>query len=726
MLNIEERDLSELKICRKEEISISALFDFFGYHPSEYVYVLDEANLLVDIITKNDIEMVAQGKFPENYPSELAVEEGEIKNNFDVYRLFSTAVLTKRIAVVREGTLIKEYVNSNLASISFKQHKNLQALRYVTVFAEQIKKYLQEKIIKKIGILSDTRIFEFLKENLKGFECVHVTYNSCWEECDLVFNFLYDKEICLMKQNRECVHFYEFLENIVFCLICECCPKAQIYFCQVPEKDKLSCLTAREKENFAQSPKELVLDYEFLKEFCVNEENLNYNISLQYGDADRTFRLDNGFYEVLSNIDSSFIQVKDGVRRTIGAPSEADHCIHMIGSCIVQGAFVTDKYTIASLLQEKINELRNDIAVINRGVGGGNSIINDEVLILNTPVNSSDKIIWIAEFDNEKIKAIKDNKLNYIDLNDLFNRCKNEKTLFLDSPKHTNSIGNEIIANCLFDEIEFDNIRDNGQRKSYFERVDKQIERFANVDITSSKAKFFMRDLKKKKFENSESKRVGMVLINANPFSRGHRHLIDMALKTVDYLYIFVLYENASYFSALDRLHMIKAGTKDLKNVQIIQSSNLIFSQQGFPDYFLKSQIDELNENTEWETIILARDICPMLNIKYRFMGEEEPKSVTDLYNKLVNRINNDYGIETVIIPRIKNEENATISASLIRNYFKNDNVEALKNLVCSENYSYLCELHKIMREQDSNAKKISIEPCGEASLTRLPTSTLF
>ena len=57
--------------------------------------------------------------------------------------------------------------------------------------------------------------------------------------------------------------------------------------------------------------------------------------------------------------------------------------------------------------------------------------------------------------------------------------------------------------------------------------------------------------------------KVGAAVMNCNPFTIGHRYLIETAAKECDLLYIFVLSEDKSEFSFADRLEMVKRGTAD-------------------------------------------------------------------------------------------------------------------------------------------------------------------
>ena len=59
--------------------------------------------------------------------------------------------------------------------------------------------------------------------------------------------------------------------------------------------------------------------------------------------------------------------------------------------------------------------------------------------------------------------------------------------------------------------------------------------------------------------ERVASENIGAMAMNCNPFTRGHRYLIEQAQKMVDFLYVFVVEEDSSDFSFKDRFAIVKA-----------------------------------------------------------------------------------------------------------------------------------------------------------------------
>ena len=65
--------------------------------------------------------------------------------------------------------------------------------------------------------------------------------------------------------------------------------------------------------------------------------------------------------------------------------------------------------------------------------------------------------------------------------------------------------------------------------------------------------------------------------MNCNPFTLGHRYLIEQASEKVDHLYVFVVEEDKSFFPFSDRIGLVKKGTADLKNITVKPSGKYNF-----------------------------------------------------------------------------------------------------------------------------------------------------
>ncbi len=64
-------------------------------------------------------------------------------------------------------------------------------------------------------------------------------------------------------------------------------------------------------------------------------------------------------------------------------------------------------------------------------------------------------------------------------------------------------------------------------------------------------------------------KRIGCIVMNANPFTLGHRYLVEQALQACDWLHIFVVSEDVSLFPFAQRLEMVRQGVADLSGLTV-------------------------------------------------------------------------------------------------------------------------------------------------------------
>ncbi len=159
---------------------------------------------------------------------------------------------------------------------------------------------------------------------------------------------------------------------------------------------------------------------------------------------------------------------------------------------------------------------------------------------------------------------------------------------------------------------------------------------------------------------------IGAVVMNCNPFTLGHRALVEYAAARCDLLYLFIVEENRSAFSAETRLALAKAATADLPQVHPVLSGPYMISSATFPTYFLKAGEDAAALQCDLDITLFAARIAPALNITIRFAGEEPLDATTARYNHAMRNILPQYGIRFREIPRITDGD-TVISASRVR-----------------------------------------------------------
>lgn len=174
--------------------------------------------------------------------------------------------------------------------------------------------------------------------------------------------------------------------------------------------------------------------------------------------------------------------------------------------------------------------------------------------------------------------------------------------------------------------------------------------------------------------------KIGATVMNCNPFTLGHRYLIETAATQCDHLYIFILSEDKSRFSAYDRMEMAKAGTADLENVTVLPTGPYLISSATFPTYFLKNR-DKAQAHCDLDIAVFSRHFIPYFGITCRFVGTEPLSPLTEQYNQALKE---KLPVPLIEIPRLE-QDGLPVSASSVRSQLPD-----IKHLVPESTYTYL------------------------------------
>lgn len=180
----------------------------------------------------------------------------------------------------------------------------------------------------------------------------------------------------------------------------------------------------------------------------------------------------------------------------------------------------------------------------------------------------------------------------------------------------------------------------------------------------------------------------GAIVANCNPFTNGHKYLMETAAALVDTLHVFVVSEDASDFPFSLRYEMVKRGTAHIKNLILHQSGDYMISHSTFPTYFIKDMAKAKDVNVELDLTLFGKRIAPALDIKKRFVGTEPYCEVTGAYNEAMKRILPRFGIEVIEI-----ERKGGISASKVREAMKNGDINLIKRLVPGSTYDIIKDM---------------------------------
>ena len=479
---------------------------------------------------------------------------------------------------------------------------------------------------------------------------------------------------------------------------------------------------------------------------------------------------------VLNDFASKYVNITNGIRKTIAATVPVQHRIYITGACIAYGDRTDDSRTIASVLQFRINKIGLPYEVVNFGVNN-TTIQNALQIIKHTDIQSGDYVFYIDDARTIVYDNTNYNEIFFSALQEFSNSCHklNAKFVWLrcpsldENPKLSNfeklfskrmvdsveSQRNYIqrLHNCGMENIKLykgvstpknvpiprqnihlpvDRIADYTailpkcltygicvyDLAYLYRRPHEFIEIYTdnfhvgymgytmiadlilNTWILENKTETynptpyaalmdqilidgemasFVSQLKQ--ISQDHPANAGAIVMNCNPFTYGHRYLIETALNMTDHLYILVVEEDLSEFSFAERFQMVKEGVADLSRVTVLPSGKFVISSVTFPKYFTKEEVGVTNFDASKDLTFFATKVAPALKVTKRFVGEEPLDPITNEYNKQMKKLLVDLGIEVLEIPRLQIDEK-TVNATQVRKWIKENEWNLLKQFV--------------------------------------------
>lgn len=177
----------------------------------------------------------------------------------------------------------------------------------------------------------------------------------------------------------------------------------------------------------------------------------------------------------------------------------------------------------------------------------------------------------------------------------------------------------------------------------------------------------------------------GVVVMNCNPFTLGHRYLIEQAAKQVKRLYVMVVREDCSLFAYTERKAMVEQGVADIENVNVIDGSDYAISRATFPTYFLKRLDDAADTQMLLDLDLFCRHIAPALGATVRFVGTEPTDQLTRRYNQLMHEALKDVR-ETARLEK----DGYAVSASRVRKAMEEGDMNTIRQLVPPTTLPYI------------------------------------
>ncbi|MBZ9625644.1 [citrate (pro-3S)-lyase] ligase [Clostridium sp. FP2] len=219
----------------------------------------------------------------------------------------------------------------------------------------------------------------------------------------------------------------------------------------------------------------------------------------------------------------------------------------------------------------------------------------------------------------------------------------------------------------------------------------KLIDKIENVALLESGIYDISQYLKRLQLEyNIDGATIkSAIVMNCNPFTLGHRYLIEEAAKQSTEVLVFIVEEDKSSFPFIHRYNMVKEGVSHLNNVRVIKGGEYIISEATFPTYFLRRKDEILKAYTTLDASVFGRYFCKTLNITKRFIGEEPYCEVTNAYNDALKEILPTYGVEVIEVKR-RALMGEVISASKVRKLIVEGKIGDIKHIVPSSTWEFL------------------------------------
>lgn len=390
----------------------------------------------------------------------------------------------------------------------------------------------------------------------------------------------------------------------------------------------------------------------------------------------------NGVF-IAKDYHSRNLNIINGHRLTPNANS-SKRKIFIFGPCTAFGAYVNDYQTIEFYLQEKLNRENIAYEVVNCGILGPEKITN--TLFFEEMVSGDKVIMLLTDYLSEIFEKEFFNEYKG-DLSNVYSLIESPVDNFFDVPPHCNGLVNSKIADLIWEDLK--------KVTFYNTELETERKRIQSYYISYDVHKYFAEYIEKYNLTLFENKNIGAIVMNCNPFTLGHRYLIEKASSEVDYLYIFVVEEDKSYFRFKDRFEMVKEGTSDLSNIKVVPSGKYVISKETFSQYFEKDNV-ELVEDMDYDIRIFGEVIAKKLNISVRFVGEEPTDIVTKKYNDTMKRILPEYGIKVIEYSRKQSSSGGEIiSASSVRRYLETGEIKKIEKLVPDSTMRILMNINK-------------------------------
>ena len=184
---------------------------------------------------------------------------------------------------------------------------------------------------------------------------------------------------------------------------------------------------------------------------------------------------------------------------------------------------------------------------------------------------------------------------------------------------------------------------------------------------------------------------VAAIVMNANPFTKGYRYLVEQAASQSALVYLFVVSNDVSLFKTRERKELVAAGVSDLTNVVVVDCGDYQISPATFPAYFLKSDQEIGDCQAHLYAQLFATQIAPALKITACYVGTEPHSKTTANYNRALAEVLAPH-VKLHVIERCQDQSGVVISATRVRQAIKDGELARVQDDLPPTTFAFIHE----------------------------------
>jgi [citrate (pro-3S)-lyase] ligase len=384
----------------------------------------------------------------------------------------------------------------------------------------------------------------------------------------------------------------------------------------------------------------------------------------------------NNEYFCFDDYSSNSINVCEGVRKE-GEIDKRNNVL-FFGNSTMFGYYVNDNETISSYLR---NFNLKNYSIYNCATNN-ETLINMYNRIINFSIKEGDiVIIGCAPCILGELIDL----FPVIKTKDYFLR-KHEKENFVDAAHYT-AYCHKNIAKIIFDKLHY-----------LFERSFSVVDYNVNSLISEYK-----NELKKKNIVVDSTTTIGASVMSCNPFTVGHRYLVETGARMFDVFVVFLMQEGMNLiFDKEDCSNLVRIGVNDLENVIVVDMPEMFSYQTFWPEYndlMLRHSKNFVGLNT-YKLLDVVRQGFNKMNIDHFICGIETDDNITRQHITQAKYLFNQRGINVICIPRKKMTKGIkSISGTKCRELLKQHNYDELTGILQKSVVKYIIDNNLEIKE---------------------------